>query len=572
MRPRFFAKFLIFLFLVAVALWHPIAAAAEQNTAVPTKASAAESEPTDVLQKALDRIAEQRAQIRSLEQRKHGQQEAFKKILEKRLDRATLELLDLGVAYAKQVAAQSEDVQDLAAHRDGTGDILTEHYQLGLETIADIRAAISLPAEDLSGAQMTAVYADILESQELVNGIIKDLVDNLELSQQLNIASDRQEQTLKAMVDDIALARSILLEIETQQNKILGARIKVAPDDTELKSKFAVVNKSLKQLAGNFSTLLDLMDGLTMDTNSYREQILNATGTISADTAEIGVVKDLLVGWGESLWTLLIEDGPDLLFKALLLALIILLAFKLGSLLKKLVEKGIESSQLQVSELLRRMIVSMVRNLVVILGVLIALSQMGISLGPLLAGFGIIGFVIGFALQDSLSNFASGFMILIYRPYDVGDIIESGGTVGRVNNMSFVNTTIITFDNQSIIIPNSKIWNDVIKNVTSQTHRRVDMAFGIAYNDNIEKAETVLMQILKDHDKILDEPEPIVKLHELGESSVNFIVRPWVLKEDYWEVYWDVTRTVKLKFDEAGLSIPFPQRDVHLYPQGSRVD
>lgn len=572
MRPRFFAKFLIFLFLVAVALWHPIAAAAEQNTAVPTKASAAESEPTDVLQKALDRIAEQRAQIRSLEQRKHGQQEAFKKILEKRLDRATLELLDLGVAYAKQVAAQSEDVQDLAAHRDGTGDILTEHYQLGLETIADIRAAISLPAEDLSGAQMTAVYADILESQELVNGIIKDLVDNLELSQQLNIASDRQEQTLKAMVDDIALARSILLEIETQQNKILGARIKVAPDDTELKSKFAVVNKSLKQLAGNFSTLLDLMDGLTMDTNSYREQILNATGTISADTAEIGVVKDLLVGWGESLWTLLIEDGPDLLFKALLLTLIILLAFKVGNLLKKLVEKGIESSQLQVSELLRRMIVSMVRNLVVILGVLIALSQMGISLGPLLAGFGIIGFVIGFALQDSLSNFASGFMILIYRPYDVGDIIESGGVVGRVNNMSFVNTTIITFDNQSIIIPNSKIWNDVIKNVTSQTHRRVDMAFGIAYNDNIEKAETVLMQIMKDHDKILDEPEPIVKLHELGDSSVNFIVRPWVLKEDYWEVYWDVTRTVKLKFDEAGLSIPFPQRDVHLYSQGSGVD
>jgi small conductance mechanosensitive channel len=163
-------------------------------------------------------------------------------------------------------------------------------------------------------------------------------------------------------------------------------------------------------------------------------------------------------------------------------------------------------------------------------------------------------------------------MILIYRPYDVGDIIESGGVVGRVNNMSFVNTTIITFDNQSIIIPNSKIWNDVIKNVTSQTHRRVDMAFGIAYNDNIEKAETVLMQIMKDHDKILDEPEPIVKLHELGDSSVNFIVRPWVLKEDYWEVYWDVTRTVKLKFDEAGLSIPFPQRDVHLYSQGSGVD
>jgi len=363
------------------------------------------------------------------------------------------------------------------------------------------------------------------------------------------------------------VARSILLEIETQQNKILGARMKVAPDDTELKSKFAVVNKSLKQLAGNFSTLLDLMDGLTMDTNFYREQILNATGTISADTAEIGVVKDLLVGWGESLWTLLIEDGPDLLFKALLLALIILLALKLGNLLKKLVEKGIESSQLQVSELLRRMIVSMVRNLVVILGVLIALSQMGISLGPLLAGFGIIGFVIGFALQDSLSNFASGLMILIYRPYDVGDLIESGGISGRVSHMSIVNTTILTLDNQTIVVPNSKIWGDVIKNVTAQTQRRVDMVFGISYSDDVAKAERVLEQIVTSHAKVLPDPKPLIKLHELGDSSVNFIVKPWVNRDDYWEVYWDITRAVKMKFDEEGLSIPFPQRDVHLYQQ-----
>ena len=304
-----------------------------------------------------------------------------------------------------------------------------------------------------------------------------------------------------------------------------------------------------------------------MVTSGYREQILNVTGTVSADVVEVGVITDLLVGWGETVWKALIDDGPDLLFKALLILIILYISNKLSKIFKKIVENGLERSQLQLSELLRRMVVSLVRNIILIVGFLIALSQVGISLGPLLAGLGIIGFVVGFALQDSLSNFASGLMILMYRPYDVGDLIESGGISGRVSHMSLVNTTMLTFDNQTIVVPNSKIWGDTIKNITAQTYRRVDMVFGISYSDDIVKAERVLQQIIDSNDKVLPEPAPIIKLHELGESSVNFIVRPWVNKDDYWDVYWDITRTVKMQFDEEGLSIPFPQRDVHLYPQ-----
>ena len=118
-------------------------------------------------------------------------------------------------------------------------------------------------------------------------------------------------------------------------------------------------------------------------------------------------------------------------------------------------------------------------------------------------------------------------------------------------------------------MPNSKIWGDVIKNVTAQTLRRVDMVFGISYTDDIEKAEAVLADILKSHNKVLDHPEPVIRLHTLGESSVDFIVRPWVNVDDYWDVYWDVTRSVKMRFDEEQISIPFPQRDVHLYHQNS---
>ena len=135
--------------------------------------------------------------------------------------------------------------------------------------------------------------------------------------------------------------------------------------------------------------------------------------------------------------------------------------------------------------------------------------------------------------------------------------------------MSLVSTTITTFDNQTLVVPNSKIWGDVIKNVTAQKVRRVDLVFGIGYGDDVEHAERVLNDIMEGHEKVLDKPEAVVKLHELGDSSVNFVVRPWVRTEDYWSVHWDITREVKLRFDREGISNPFPQRDVHLFQESS---
>jgi small conductance mechanosensitive channel len=199
-------------------------------------------------------------------------------------------------------------------------------------------------------------------------------------------------------------------------------------------------------------------------------------------------------------------------------------------------------------------------------GVLMALSQVGISLAPMLAGLGVAGFIVGFALQDTLGNFAAGSMILIYRPFDVDDFVEVTGASGLVKKMNLVSTTIVTFDNQTLVVPNSKIWGDVIKNVTAQKERRIDLEFGIGYDDDIELAERVLTEIVSEHEKILNQPEPMIHLHTLGDSSVNFIVRPWTKTEDYWGVYWDLMREVKLRFDREGISIPFPQRDVHLYP------
>ena len=134
--------------------------------------------------------------------------------------------------------------------------------------------------------------------------------------------------------------------------------------------------------------------------------------------------------------------------------------------------------------------------------------------------------------------------------------------------MSLVNTTVLTLDNQTIILPNNMIWGGVIKNLNEQRHRRVDLVFGVSYSDDIPKVERILNEIIDAHEKVLASPEPTIRLHELADSSVNFVVRPWVQSEDYWEVYWDIMREVKMRFDAEGVSIPFPQRDVHLFNEG----
>ncbi len=347
----------------------------------------------------------------------------------------------------------------------------------------------------------------------------------------------------------------------------LTARTKVSPDDTEAAKLLAGVNKNLAMNTASMTLILGVMDTLELDTDVYRSQLIEVTRDITSGGLGTGVIVTLIGRVLERAGSWFLESGPGFLVRLLLFSGILLIF----SVAKRLVRRGLDrilnASTLNLSQLAHHMIVSMVSNLVMILGLLIALSQLGISLGPLLAGLGVAGFIIGFALQDTLSNFASGVMILLYRPYDVDDLIDVGGISGKVAKMNLVSTSILTLDNQMIVIPNNKIWGDVIINITAQDIRRVDMVFGIGYSDDVSKAERVLNDILSSHQKVIKEPEPMVRLHTLGASSVDFIVRPWTKVDDYWDVYWEVTRAVKIRFDAENISIPFPQQDVHLYPE-----
>ncbi|MGB1438659.1 MAG: mechanosensitive ion channel family protein, partial [Luminiphilus sp.] len=248
---------------------------------------------------------------------------------------------------------------------------------------------------------------------------------------------------------------------------------------------------------------------------------------------------------------------------------VLFLARLFSRLSRRLAQRALDSRPGGMSQLLRDVLVSMVGGTVMAVGVLVALSQVGISLAPMLAGLGVAGFILGFALQDTLSNFAAGGMILAYRPFDVDDHISVAGIEGIVKRMNLVATTITTFDNQSLIVPNSKIWGDVIRNYTSQRVRRVDAMFSISYGDSIEQAEEVLAGVLKKIPAVLESPEPVIRVNRHADNSIDMDCRPWVRTEDYWPTYFTLQREVKLAFDEAGITIPFPQRDVHhFYPDG----
>ena len=195
------------------------------------------------------------------------------------------------------------------------------------------------------------------------------------------------------------------------------------------------------------------------------------------------------------------------------------------------------------------------------------LSLFGVNITPLFAVLGGASFILAFAMQETLGNLAAGMMIMINKPFDVGDLVDTNGILGEVEAVSIVSTTVRTLDNQVVILPNSAVWGSIITNVTVSPVRRVDMVFGIGYGDDMETASRVIEQIVAAHPLILEDPEPNIRVHELADSSVNFICRPWTKTEHYWDVYWDLTRQVKEGFDAAGVSIPFPQRDVHLFKE-----
>ena len=369
--------------------------------------------------------------------------------------------------------------------------------------------------------------------------------------------ADKLDAGVKALKSKDAKEPDKLQKVAEAAKAAAGAKAEVK---IKLLDNITKLRNERTALIDRMNVVLNELENKGGEVEDYSKYVTAVSG-IKIDITDSAAAWASIVGWLKSE-----EGGLRWVWNIAKFLLTIAAFYILSLIMGKAVEKMIGTSR-RVSALLRDFLYKAVRRTVIIVGVIMALAALEINIGPVMAVIGAAGFVIAFALQGTLSNFASGIMILMYRPFDVGDIVDAGGVTGTVKSTNLVSTHVRTFDNKSMIVPNNEIWGGVITNSTGTRKRRVDMVFGIGYGDDIAKAHGILEKITNDHELVLKDPETVIKVHELADSSVNFICRPWVKTTDYWTVYWDVTRAVKEEFDRQSVSIPFPQRDVHLYQE-----
>lgn len=273
-------------------------------------------------------------------------------------------------------------------------------------------------------------------------------------------------------------------------------------------------------------------------------------------------LPDLNIDWAilaEQMQTLGVEFGINLVAAILI--------FYIGRAIARLLSRGLR--RLMQSQEVDSILESFVSNLVywalMAFVIIAAITKLGVQTASLIALVGAAGLAVGLAMQGSLANFAAGVLIVMFRPYRVGDWVEAAGISGSVVQVQILTTLLQTADNKQIIVPNGQIMNSIITNYSTNTTRRVDMVVGVSYDDDIDEVRKAILSLVDADERILKDPPCQIVVGELADSSVNFYVRPWVATADFWPVKFDLTEAVKKRFDEVGISIPFPQRDVHLF-------
>ncbi len=455
----------------------------------------------------------------------------------------------------------------------------------------DFAAAQDEAAEDKPATESTAVADDKPAAEPVTAGDPDISIDHLKLRvkpltrAELAVEAEAWRDLLKAKVQEISELHIGHKERQGQaedaenragQEQPGGEEAQPGGDEQQAAAATQTVQQSQAELAEKLPQLqeerTELIDRLNVVLNAWESkggeveeyrQYVTAVSGLDIETADAATAFTLIQGWLTS------DQGGVRWAWNIGKFLAILAAFYILALILSSVVRHVAQRIKGASQLLQNFLAGFVKQLVVIVGVIVALSALELNISPLLAAIGGAAFVIGLALQGTLSNFASGLIILGYRPFDVGDVIDAGGVSGIVDSMNLISTRIRTFDNKVMIVPNNLIATDTITNASASETRRVDMIFGIGYQDDIERAKEILESTVQNHPLVLDDPAPVVQLNELADSSVNFICRPWAKSGDYWTVYWDITRTVKQEFDRQGISIPFPQRDIHVYHESA---
>jgi small conductance mechanosensitive channel len=545
------------------------APALADSDAVPTETvETEEAEPQLILdaRELIERIDAGRDQVRVLTREMKGAEGDDLVVLEHRLVQEKSALLDAVAELVANYEAQVEAELETTELRAWLVDIvtsLTPQLVSHIERLEERLTNWRRQRDDLDAENALEFEAEMGRRMDWIESLYSAYVQHVAHREILDLPFEKVKADVSKRV--LSRAQSLAGRIELiAQRRAADERLSAAnADDPKLKAAVQLIEARNRPLLRALGHQADLMDEIGLDSATFRKVMITATGEVSVDLFRAPVAFELLQDLATSAERWATENGRRLGGRLVLFIFILAIFRVLASLTRRLVERSTRRSRGR-TQLVEQMMLALAGRSVMMIGILVALSQVGVELAPILTGLGIVGFIVGFALQDSLSNFASGVMILMYQPYDVDDLIEAGGVFGVVGRMSLVSTTIMTIDNQTLIVPNSKIWGDVIKNVTNQPQRRIDLEVRLGYDGNVDRALEILKGILKDNKKVLVDPEPTVKLHRFGESALEIIVRPWVETADYWEVRWDLLENIKRAFDAEGIDFPVPRNDVRL--------
>jgi small conductance mechanosensitive channel len=432
---------------------------------------------------------------------------------------------------AQAAIAAAETIEDSVEAESAGGNAADKQAQAADTLEAAIKEVASLPTKSADESQQPDPQPEPAAAGDDGNPQAS--------SDQNPPSSDQNTDAVTAAVTEAATLK---------KDKLLEDISKLQDQRTALADRMEVVLDSLERKGG--------------DVEQYRKYVLAVSG-IQIDTNDVSATWATISGWITSK-----EGGKRWAWNLFRFVLILLITLILAKFVARLTNWLLER-RVRLSKLAENLISRMIKNVILAIGLAVALTALEIDITPILAAIGAAGFIIGFALQGTLSNFASGLMILINRPFDIGNVVTAGGVTGKIHQMNLVSTTFRTFDNQTIHVPNNTIWGDVITNITANDTRRVDLEFGIGYDDDFEQAERIIREAVESHPLVLAEPAPEVVMHALADSSVNIVCRPWAKTSDWWTVKTEITREIKRRFDQAGISIPFPQRDVHVYTQAA---
>ncbi|MDN3652957.1 mechanosensitive ion channel [Thalassotalea ponticola] len=541
------------------------------SVAQASNADAQDANVEQKLQQTLTEIADYQELIEQIETERDDTLGYQKRALAKQRQSTLTRYRNLLLQYLDEVYA-NKDQPFIKSYRQSARELVEK-------ALVDIYADID--SSDKSVRELEEKIATARQSIFTVNaGPAKDRVE--QMNWRLNLARRYQEELYYALVYltkksaflDVDNQRPLLLAKERvrkqadtlagliglNEDKLMKLQKQKAVVRTEsetgkkLISQTALLNLEIQEYANRLQQQVTLLEDLDLSAALYKKTVIQARNTLSEEVLDGQVLAHLVTEWWINFKTWLRRQAPSIIGSAITFIGIFVIAGLLAKLVRYIVSASLKRSRPNMSELARKFLIVSSGRLILLLGLLYALAQLGLQIGPLLAGLGIMGFVIGFALQETLANFASGLMILIYRPYDVGDKIRVAGLEGRVREMTLVTTTIFTSANHHLTVPNNTIWKDIIHNVTSEPHVRLDLFFTAPYACDSKAILAAISEELDKSEVVEQDRDKHARVYELGESEVKYIARFWVRSSEIDEAKWSISEAVKQRFDQLGIS------------------